>query len=244
MNNLIDTITIIGGGFSLQKGINLGLYDRIKDKCTFALNYEYKYFDGTIICFTDTKFYNNNKEQLKNKPLIVGIDQNCGLAPYPNTYILKTDPLKIEPGKYAPSLTGYTAISLAIWLLNKIGNIYLLGYDWTKRTDTDKMQGIKADPHTYNTPLDKRTKTHCHTDTIHRGVGFTSYYETNDPNIKFEPFLNEKEIHIYNVSPSSNITCFPKINYLEFFKQINDSSNYNQEELQTYIKTKLTKDLK
>lgn len=238
----IDSVIILGGGVSLQEGIDLGLYDRIKDKCTFALNYEYKYFDSTVICFNDTNFYLANQKELKNKPLVIGVDQNQGLITPPNTYLLKgsdvwIDPLNIKQGIYSNALTGYTAISLAMWLLNKEGIIYLLGYDWSRRTEEDKQKGIKANPYDHNIALEKRTKTHCHADIMHRGIGYTSYYETNDPNKKFLPFLQESNIKIYNVSLNSNITCFKKINYLEFFKQINNTQNYNQEELQTYIKS-------
>ena len=245
MKNIINNIIIIGGGSSLQKGIDLGLYERIKNKCTFVLNYEYKYFDGTVICFSDTNFYNKNKEELKTKSLIIGVDQNLGIQPLSNTYIFPLldtwhDTLNIKEGLYTCHLTGYMAISLAMWLLNNQGNIYLLGYDFTRRTDEEKLKGIKADPNVYGSSLNNRANTHCHTDTLHRGIGYTSYYETTNPDTNFLPFLNKKEIHIYNVSPKSNITCFPKINYLEFFKQINDSPNYNPQELQSYIKNRLS----
>jgi len=244
----IDSVTIIGGGASLQQGIDLGLYAKIKNKCTITINYEYKYFDSTIICFSDTGFYNKNKDNLKNYPLIVGVDRNCGLEKLSNTYLFKLldswhNPLDIRAGLYACNLSGYLAMSFAIWVLGGIGKIFILGYDWTVRTESEKKLGIKNNGYHNSTPIDKRIQTHCHTKIDHKGIGLTSYFENNDPNEKFLPFLNEKEIQIYNVSPYSNITCFEKCDYPKFFKLIERNKTYSQIRLQNEIKLRLLEDL-
>ncbi len=233
---VIDTVIIVGGGASLQEGIDLGLYDKIKDKCTIAINHEYKYFDSTAICFCDKSFYLKNLDNLKKYNLIIGADCNNGLMQTPNLYLLHplTDlhlPINIKNGLYTSKLSGYFAISFAMYLLNNVSNIYLLGYDFTRRTEEEKIKNINA-------------KTHCHVDSIHRGIGFTEFYENNSADDGFLPFLQETNIKIYNVSPNSNITCFSKLNYLEFFNKIKTAPNYNQQKLQNSISLRLQQDLK
>lgn len=242
----IDSIIIIGGGSSINKGIFLGLKERIKNKCVLLCNYAYRYFDGTALVFTDAlnnenDFYYVNYNDIIKFPLSFGCDRNLGIKKDCKNIIwlnhsdnwIGID--KFKEGVYSGVLAGYFAISTAMFLLNKIGNIYLLGFDWTKRTKKEKLEGISAYPYLKNNK--EKVITHFYND-AHRGQGYTSYYETTNPNTMFEPFLNEKKIHIYNVSPQSNIQIFPKINYLEFFKRINKTQNYNNINLNIYIRSK------
>ena len=65
------------------------------------------------------------------------------------------------------SLTGIFALTLASYLMNYEGTIYLLGYDWSKNTE----------------------QTHYYKDIKHRGIGYTNYYKNHDPHNHFKYFI-------------------------------------------------------
>ena len=50
-------LIIIGGGTSIKEGIKKGLWKRLRGKWTIGINYAYRYFDSTMLCFCDSKFY-------------------------------------------------------------------------------------------------------------------------------------------------------------------------------------------
>jgi len=226
MNNPKQLI-ILGGGSSLQDGLSMGLWDKIKGHFVVGTNYSYKFFDSTLQVFVDSSFYNNQKIELERLPLIIGQCRNIKVK-LPNTMAIKSNSVynrDLKGGIHSAKLSGIYALSLSIYLLD-VGEIYLLGYDLgsvSKKLD-DK----------------KRKITHWYQgQTEHRGVGKVSYYDVRDRGEKdFGCFRNEKKIHIYNVSPLSKINVFPKISYEQFFKQL-DTETFNQDELRLLIKTKL-----
>jgi len=241
----IKSIIIVGGGPSILDGLALNLKDKIKNKCVLLCNYAYETLEGSALCFVDASnsekcFYNVNKNFIKSFPVSFGIDKNLDIPkPTDKTFWIKNSEKYLgwrnfKNGAYCAELTGYFALSIACWLLEGIGNVYLCGFDWTQRTESDKQKGVSDNPHAINAPLELRAKTHYYPK-YHRGVGFTEYYETHNPNDKFAPFLEEKNIKIYNVSPNSNITCFEKINYKQFFNLL-EPSNYKQYQIRNYIK--------
>ena len=230
---------ICGGGSSISEGLILGLKDRIKDKFVIVLNYSYKYFNHSLLCFGDKEFYKSTKEdgiypdiyeELGKLPLIIGMKQfNDERILHPNTILLPTVDHynrrnNIKNGVYCSFLVGIFALSLAIYLMEGKGTIYLLGYDWTKRNEEQKNNNEKIDTHYYNIK--------------HRGTQWTNGYEVHDPNFYFKSFEKEKEIKIYNVSPNSNINNFEKIDYKKMFEQIS-TQTFNQDELRKEIKSRL-----
>lgn len=117
-------------------------------------------------------------------------------------------------------MSGIYTLSLAQFLLNYEGIIFLLGMDWGAPDNKDR------NIHHY-------TKEEIN----HRGVNHNTPYIHNAPN-KYFCHFKEPKIKIYNVSPQSNIKNFEKIDYPTFFSKLNNVV-YNEEELRIYIKEKL-----
>jgi len=232
----IKDIIIIGGGKSISKGLETGLKEHLKDKCVILINYAFKHFEGTCLCFCDKDFYlpmyakhdKNNPdiyEELSKLPLIIGAKKNPDLAQFihPNTIMIESP--KKELGKI-PVLTGLLALSIAEKLNPE--NIFLLGFDWNRR-----------DPKTI--PIGKDYKGESNLDIHyygkeiqHRGTGYLGYYEPHDPN-EFFQFFNKSKSKIYNVNPNSNIENFEKISYATMFSLLSNVV-YDQNELREEIK--------
>jgi hypothetical protein len=235
----IQEIICIGGGLSIQKGINLGLKEKIKDKLVIATNYSYKHFPHTLLAFIDKEFYTPNYakkepdkypdiyEELKKEPLIIGLEKNNGIKEFllPNTIIIDCPKKELKE----PYLTGIFALCIAETLEPK--QIFLLGFDWDKRDPKTIPTGKDYNP---NSNLD----IHYYKKEIqHKGLGYVGFYENWNPNNLFKHF-NDSKCKIFNVSPNSNILNFEKIDYTTFLSKI-DSVIYDQEELRTYIKNKI-----
>lgn len=247
----INSVIIFGGGPSISEGLKLNIIEKIKNQCTLVCNLAYKTFRGTALCFVDAInnakcFYSTEYGMIKHCPIAFGCNRNVDIKQslenviwlnHSDTYLGYNN---FKKGVYSAVLTGYMAISTAIWLLEGCGEIFLCGFDWTRRSEEEKQKGFKQNPHAENIPINKRTKTHFYLD-LHRGLGFTQYYEETNPNETFAPFLQEKNIKIYNVSPNSNIECFEKINYQTFFSKLK-TTEFKQYQLQNYIRWKWEND--
>lgn len=226
--NEIKEIIIIGGGKSIQEGIELGLKEKIKDKFVIAINYAYKFFPHTFLCFSDSNFYVpvKNKtnpeinpdiyEELKKESLIIGIDRDVTRNHKLNNTILL-------PKSYRESLTGKIALKIALNF--NAEKIFLLGFDWNKRTNLKER-----DP---NYSPKSNLQIHFYNDIKHRGVGYVGYYENHDADKEFGKFT-KTNIKIYNVSLNSNLNYFEKINYPTMFNLLSDV-RHNQKKLQDYI---------
>jgi hypothetical protein len=229
MTNL-NEIIIIGGGNSIKKGLSIGLRERLIGKCVITCNYAYKHFDHTFLAFCDRNFYkpqdSNNPdiyEELKTLPLIVGINDN-GIEEF------KLDNTILLDKKYRVNLTGMFALRLATMLMEE-GTIYLLGFDWDRRTGLPERDS-KYNPYSDNT-------IHYYDDIKHRGMGYVGYYENHNPDKEFLEFTKKETFKIYNVSLESNIRSFEKISYDQFFRLMSKKI-YNQEELRQEIKEQLS----
>jgi len=225
---------IIGGGNSINEGISLGLKEYLKDRFVITCNFSCYHFDSTLTTFIDLDFIlgilnrkNNTEpiishshiEKIQSLPLLIGNGNNN----LPNVINLKLS------GKYSQNiltdgcygcLTGIYSITLASWLMDFTGELFLLGFDFTREGQT----------HYYNEPA-------------HRGINKVDFYNRHNPNKFFEVF-NEKQpnIKIYNVNPNSNIECFPKIKYEQMFNKINQYL-INKQEVQTCITSRFQKNL-
>ena len=60
-------LIIIGGGPSLHEGLDKGLLDKIKNKFSISMNFNYVHFpDTTILTFVDHEFYTGLKRKWKD----------------------------------------------------------------------------------------------------------------------------------------------------------------------------------
>jgi hypothetical protein len=143
MTNLNQCI-ILGGGKSLEEGINNGLFQKIENKFVIGVNFAFKFFNPTFTLFSDPiSFYRTYYNEIKDLPLIVGRTvPDLQVKPYSNTIFLKPSihyTRDLNCGLYHPFLSGIGALSLAIYLLD-IGKIYLC-YD--KKTQVFTNNGWK-----------------------------------------------------------------------------------------------------
>lgn len=226
---MVSEAIIIGGGTSILPYISL-LQPLCANKFVIGCNYAYQTFSCTFTAFQDRDWYHgrpNDKgiyenpdiyEELKELPLIIGINHN-GVEEFKldNTILLN----KAEK----ENLTGVFALKLAEKLM-QIGTIYLLGFDWTRRT------GLPERDPNYNPK--SNVPTHYYNNINHRGIGLLGYYENHNADKEFAKLI-KKDVKVFNVSPESNINCFEKITYTTFFKYISNIV-YNQDEIRNKIK--------
>jgi len=213
---------IVGGGSSIKQALPQ-LWSSIENKFVIGINYSYRHLKNpTFQVWLDYKFYDRNKEALNKFPLII---TKTGKKLPPNTIQLKTVSSynrDVRKGVYKGSLSGYYALSLAIYLLD-VGEIFLLGYDFC---------GIGKDNK-------GRANTHYYENIEHKGRGKINYYGTKGrADRDFAPYAKEKRVKIYNVSPNSKINTFEKIDYTTFYKMLNKKT-FDQTLLRQYIKEKL-----
>lgn len=225
----VKQLIIIGGGKSIQEGIDKGLWEKLRYRFTFGCNYSYRFFESTVQLYVDSTFYNDivRTNDIEKIPLIIGQGKNIEKKPSNSLVVpcISKYTRDLTDGVYSASLVGLYALSMCIYLLD-VGEIYLLGYDYGSIvTDLDDKQ---------------RKITHFYQGQIqHRGIGKTSWYDTkNRADKDFGVYSNEKKIKIYNVSKQSKINTFEKISYDEFFSKL-DTNQYDQNVLREQAKNGL-----
>ena len=213
-------------------------------------------------------FYRKHRHELKDLPLLVGrYVSDIKRDILPNTIFLKPCPnytRDLNKGVYSCYLCGLWALSLAIYVLD-VGEIYLLGFDngslpVEKKDNTITLKtskgGVEIEVEKVSPELLKKIKktviikrqidkplramSHWYQGKLeHRGVGRINFYHSsNKTNDLFKVYLGETKCKIFNVSPKSNLTVFPKLSYDEMFSRINPEI-YNQAELQAWVRNKL-----
>lgn len=263
MNNLPIIICASGNSvpflnsqfYRTKCGLPQKLVDIIKGNYSIGLNYWFKYgCTTTFNCSGDWQFYEDNYQDLGKVPMIVAsadpqlknnkVDRthkNTILLPNSGKYYGKDS---ISKGIYTKHLIGIWTLSLVIALGFK--EIYLLGYD---------CKEINGQTHFYQGVIDLKKSTPIYVrgeikdNRKHfRGVGKDNKGKYNTSTYDHKKHLNEKwfapfhsdretrkNIKIYNVSPDSAIDIFPKINYEQFYKQV-ENNHINQEEARKEIK--------
>ena len=228
-------LVIIGGGSSLSEGISKGLWKKLENKFTFGLNYSFNHFIPTAQIYVDKDFYEKQiKNGLQKLPLVIGkYHKDNKKIQTPNTITIKAISnynRNIKHGIYKSSLVGLYALTLGIYLLDRMEGddkeIFLLGYDYSSQ-GKDK----KGRENTHYYQEDPKLQ--------HRGCGKINYYVTKNRAQKdFAPYKEIKDIKIYNVSMNSHIPTFPKITYIQFFSMLTTRPQ-NQVQLRTWIRTQL-----
>lgn len=219
-------VILLGGGFSLKKGIDNELWSKIEDLEVWSLNFAFMKmdFNPTVEIWVDISFFKNNivaLQQLWEKgvkmyakhnnryvelPEIITYDATRHSKTYnPKEALNTASTPHLFHGKQG--LVGIFALSLAV--AQGYNEIYLLGYDYGIKDSTQKKT------HFYQDELDIRSS----------GVNNPRIYLTPNGKIKddvqdFNVFTNLAGVNIYNVSLDSNIQCFPKITWKCFFDKI------------------------
>jgi len=240
-------------------GLPLKLQELVHYNYSIGLNYFWRYGCSTTFnTFGDWQYYEDNYEDLKKLPLIIGshdpqLVKHGKSIIHDNTILLNNSGIyngkdSIAKGVYTKQLIGIWSLSLAIALGFK--EIYLIGYDCCEiNSQTHFYQGVIDLKK--STPIYIREKLADHR--LHfRGLGKkeNGQYNTSTYNIKkhlnekwFAPFQAErKTIKIYNVSPESAIEVFEKIDYETFYSKIKNNhidQTDSREEIKQIIQEKL-----
>ena len=209
-----------GGGKSIQVGLDLGLWDKIKDKAEiWSVNYFFMtmpYLPAREL-WCDRCFFTENQHKLeeiaskgvqchtKCNSLYNNIPEIQQWSWTREQYFGRIDK-PIFTGSMG--LSGIFALSLAV--AQRYAPIYLLGYD-------------------YGTSGMKDTQTHYYQGkliTTSHGVNNPSIYHT-DTGVKnsvndFEVY-KEYSSNIFNISPTSNIKSFQKLDYQSFFSLLTNN---------------------
>jgi hypothetical protein len=214
----MKTAILIGGGKSVLEGIELDLWNKIKDKADiFSINYAFKtmpYLPNKQV-WTDTTFFRNNVEALEN---LYKQGVECHTKKH-GVYNAIPDITQYETAREEKDvndttlfiglmgLSGMLALSLAIYM--KYERVFLLGYDFGTSSISD------THTHYYqNMPIP----------VISSGIRNPQVYLTDTgvkKDVKQFNYFNNKGCTIYNVSLTSNIQSFPKISYEEMFDMLN-----------------------
>ncbi len=216
-------VCLVAGGYSVREGIDKGLWDKIKDKEIWSLNFAYKFMPliPTRELWVDITFFRNYREELeKLSKLGVPMFAKSHLE-YTNINIIKQYDVyknKAEVDKFPNNLfdgqmglVGFFALSLAI--REGYDTIYLMGYDFGSPNIHDR------NTHWYSgmSPKPEFPK-----EVISNGLGNTQIYLQTDvipnPMITDFDFYLRYPNKIINVSSRTNVTYFPIISYDDFFR--------------------------
>lgn len=207
---------LIGGGISVKDCIDKGLWDILRDRDVWSINYAFMTMPylPTRQIWLDLFFFKNNIDKLQGlyqKGVKCYSKQNnkYSLIKEINTYNVTRDKNDMKNRMYSGSmgLSGFFAIHLAAE--EEYERVFIFGYDFGSITNDKKT-------HYYQDSLDVMSS----------GVGKPELYQEINKTVKkevedFKFFLNYP-IQIYNVSPNSNIPYFPKLDYSEFVKKLNE----------------------
>lgn len=217
-------VILLGAGSSVKEGIRMNLFEKIKDKNVWSLNFAYLTlpFLPRRQLWIDASFFNNNidsLQELSRKGVGMYAKYHTRQARISDIHQYQvTKERKYYQGKEGISknllfigemgLTGIFALSLAI--AEGYGVIFVLGFDFGGVIPGSNQT------HYYQNDIQ----------VISAGVGRPEIYLNKQGMVRnevkdFEVFAREEtDVKIYNVSPQSNIPYFEKIDYETFFNKI------------------------
>lgn len=227
---------ILGGGYSVRKGLEKGLWDKIKGHDVWSLNSAFKTMPylPTKQLWVDKAFFNHEVDQLEklHNQGVECIARSQNLKKHRHIKIRKYNTCNnikdyhgikgleknmIFTGKMG--MVGNFALHIAI--CEEYNEIFLLGYDFGN--------------------ADGSKNTHFYQDQINKlnirssGAGNVRVYQNVGKHHKsstlkqtelrdYELFSKGHNSKIWNVSPQSNIPFFEKIDYERMFELLNESS--------------------
>ena len=227
-------VIIIGGGYSIKEGIELGLWDKIKGRTIWSLNSAFKFMPylPTRQLWVDPAFFKHEMielQKLKKQGVELVARYRDNLLP------LKKDITIYKTTRETSKYVGKNAIkdnlmfigeqgfvgvfALSVVVAEGYNDIILLGYD-------------------YGSPSYGNTNTHFYQDKLKQynirssGAGQKHvYYELNG-HLKTsvedcDVYKKEKDIKIWNVSTISNLYQFEKIDYKKLFEEVLDKEDKN-----------------
>jgi len=221
------SVVLVGGGASVQDGIQLDLWNKIKHCEIWSLNFAFMampYLPKKQV-WVDTTFFKSNMNKLqeisqkgvlcmvKKHPIYDAIPEILQFGVTRERFSL--DEMKASNRVYIGSfgLSGFFALSLAV--LYQYDTVYLLGYDF----GTTSISNL-------NTHFYQNDKLGI----VSKGIGNPGVYLQNNNTPKkehrdFDYFKQFSNTKIYNVSLNSNIHSFDKISYNTFFELINENTS-------------------
>lgn len=242
---------ILASGASILDGVSQGLFSYLAKEVVFSINDNIQFVNSTVAMFGDWTCYRDRFNLFRKHPLVIGrYDTHFthkieGALPCPKHegLILLQGSGKyygedgLSKGLYSAVLSGAFTLNLVIRLGYK--EIFLLGFD------NREINGLT---HWYqNVEGAGQFTNYC--GILSTGVGKdeagnyrTSFYNQEDCqlNLLWEPFSQETDISIINVSPESRITVFQKIDYGELLSHLeNNPIDINQDVVRQEIRNQL-----
>jgi hypothetical protein len=214
----MKTCIIVGGGPSIKEGIEVGLWDKIKEKEIWSLNYAFMTMPylPTRELWIDLMFFKDNIVALQN---LYSKGVSCHAKshrlyvniPEIEQYVTTREPKEFDEKMFLGQngLCGFFALSIAI--KEEYDTVYLLGYDYGTVNPDDKFT------HYYQNTLKTNSVGIAHPELYRQGGDLHPFID--DFVLYLAPNIKTK---IYNVSIPSNITYFEKLNWQEFFNKINE----------------------
>jgi len=186
---------------------------------------EFKHYHTLNNVYRSTEWIELKKKLItENKLKIIPSKE---ILPYgKNTIVLKTNDKKyntdLSEGVYRGCLVGLFSLTLACYLMDYSGEIFLLGYD-SGEINNKKHAYNKSDFNYYYSGTEK-TPNRYKIESMRLG--------------DFGHYLNYKNLKIYNVSPQSHLEQFEKIDYNTFYSKLNQYT-YPQTWLRQSVRDKL-----
>lgn len=230
----MKSVIILGGGYSVHEGIELGLWKKIKDKEIWSINSSFKampYLPKREI-WVDIGFFKHEANNLRDLhhqgvELVTRDRHNYRVLSKQIKLYGSTRVIEEYYGKEAiikdkifygrMGLAGQFALSLAV--ADNYDTIYLLGYDFGSKRNSIKLT------HWYQKDINKLDiySTGAHRPEV--------YLQKNDkPRLEIEDwevYKKEEGINIFNVSIESHLEVFSRITYNTFFKLLEEEQCQN-----------------
>lgn len=234
---------IIGSGSSIRQNLwdtpidYLPIWQALKNKFTLSCNWNFKWMTPTALLFSDYRFYEQEVENLKKVPLVIGQKDSYYIREKiilpDNIFLVKQGTQfngvsGLRPwywgkdswtkGFYTNTLTGLFATTFAILLGSK--RIFLLGHDWGQinnqthfyQNDKDGTGIIKKNEYTTTGVGLTANGTH------HTGRYNLKRGPDHHPDYWYKVYNKENDVEIYTVG-QTRITVLPNISYKDFYEK-------------------------